>query len=126
MGSHISRVNRNRVIASDVIISKSYDYVLIELPEVFDKPIKFFIEYDAKEPTYTEYEDKDLENLYVKVVTRLKEGPLVFDATGTVGDIRLASPYGGVVYFNYIVNFVGRLDDFVYVLTYNIVNGENE
>ncbi|MCJ2093100.1 hypothetical protein MKK67_11400 [Methylobacterium sp. J-072] len=126
MGSHVSRVNKNKVIASDVIIAKSYDDVLIELPSVFDRPIKFFIEYDAKEPTYTEYEDKDFENLYVKVVTKLREGPLVFDATGTVGDIKLNSPYGGSVYFNYVVNFVGKLDDFVYILTYNIVRVENE
>lgn len=126
MGSHASWVNGKKVIASDVVIAKSYDDVLIELPSVFDKPIKFFIEYDANEPTYTEFEDKDFDNLYVKVVTKLREGPLVFDSTGTIGDIKLVSPHRGAVHFNYVVNFVGSINDFVYVLTYNIVQAEND
>lgn len=114
------RLGNLEIIRTGTLLARQGNVLSIAIPEISRKPLLFSVEIPDDDETYTEYENEDLENLYVKLVTGL-ENDYSATSSGNIGGVKIIVPGYCNIYFNYMVQIVGERTDYIYSLIYNVV-----
>ena len=113
-------VGEFEIVGSGVAIGNKGDTTFLHAPILSPNPIPITIDLGNYEVAETEYEDRNKNKLYFNIRHPVEAAPMGMLGSGSANEITMSIATDFHYYFSYALHFVGQVNDYCYILTYNI------